>query len=263
MRGHSMKVVILCGGRGTRMEADTDTIPKPMVEIGGKPILWHIMMLYSHYGFHEFILCLGYRGYLIKEYFSHYFLHMSDLTIDIAARTTKVHTTSCAPWKVTLVDTGPTTMTGGRLKRVRRYIGDEPFMMTYGDGIGDINIRHLVERFREKKKRAAVTVCQTAGRFGVLDIGKNGTIRSFLEKPLGEATWINAGFFVLDPAVFEYITRGDATIWEREPLVNLARDGQLAAYKHTGFWKCMDTPREKAELENLWNSRKPPWKVWE
>lgn len=257
-----MKVVILCGGRGARMESDTATIPKPMVEIGGKPILWHIMMLYSHYGFHEFILCLGYRGYLIKEYFSHYFLHMSDVTIDIANRTTRVHTTSSAPWKVTLVDTGATTMTGGRLKRVRDYIGDKPFLMTYGDGIGDINIRRQVDCFKRGKRLALVTVCQTAGRFGILDIGSNNRVNSFLEKPRGEASWINAGFFVLKPAVFEYITRGDATTWEQEPLENLARDGQLGAYRHTGFWKCMDTPREKVELEDLWDSRKPPWKVW-
>jgi len=257
-----MKVVILCGGRGTRMEPDTATIPKPMVEIGGKPILWHIMMLYSHYGFHEFILCLGYRGYLIKEYFSHYFLHMSDVTIDIMNSTTNVHTTTSAPWKVTLVDTGPGTMTGGRLRRVRSYLGDEPFMMTYGDGVGDINIRQLGDCHTQRKKLATVTVYQTAGRFGVLDVGTNGAIRSFLEKPHGEASWINAGFFVLEPAVFDYLARGDATIWEREPLENLARDGQLVAYRHTGFWKCMDTPRERAELEELWDTKKPPWKLW-
>ncbi len=258
-----MKVVILCGGRGTRMEADTASIPKPMVEIGGRPILWHIMMLYSTHGFREFILCLGYRGYLIKEYFSHYFLHMSDVTIDIMNRTTRIHSTTSAPWKVTLVDTGPETMTGGRLRRIRRYIGSEPFMMTYGDGIGDIDLRGLADFFRRGKRRAVVTVCQSAGRFGVLDIQRNGRVRSFMEKPRGDASWINAGFFVLDPSVFSYITRGDETVWEREPLERLAGDGQLLAYRHTGFWKCMDTPREKAELDALWNTKKPPWKIWE
>ena len=257
-----MKVVILCGGRGTRMESDTATIPKPMVEIGGRPILWHIMMLFSHHGFHEFILCLGYRGYLIKEYFSHYLLHMSDVTIDIMNGTTKVHNTTSAPWKVTLVDTGQKTMTAGRLTRIHSYLGDEPFIMTYGDGVGDVNLDRLLDCHRRKGKLATVTLYQTAGRFGVPDVSKNGAIRSFLEKPRGEASWINAGFFVLEPAVFDYIKRGDATIWERMPLENLARAGQLTAYKHTGFWKCMDTPREKAELEELWNKKKPPWKVW-
>lgn len=257
-----MKVVILAGGRGTRISEETNTVPKPMVEIGGKPILWHIMKIYSHYGFNDFVVCLGYRGFLIKEYFSHYFLHMNDITIDMSTNDVKIHTTSSEPWKVTLVDTGLETMTGGRIKRIEKYIGNEPFLLTYGDGVGNVNINEVVEFHRSRAVMATITAVQPAGRFGSLDIGVNDAIHSFMEKPRGDNRWINAGFFVLEPEVFKYI-EGDATIWEREPLEKIARDGQLNAYKHNGFWKPMDTLRDKIELEDLWQSGKAPWKVWE
>ncbi|MDD5449041.1 MAG: glucose-1-phosphate cytidylyltransferase [Candidatus Omnitrophica bacterium] len=257
-----MKVVVLAGGRGTRISEETEVIPKPMIEIGGKPILWHIMKIFSHYGVNEFIICLGYRGYIIKEYFSHYFLHMTDVTIDLTSNKMKVHQTASEPWKVTLVDTGGETLTGGRLKRVERYIGDETFMLTYGDGVADIDIKALIKAHRKNKGLATLTAVQTTGRFGILDIRDNNSVKSFLEKPRGEDSWINAGFFVLDPEIFNYIKEGDATIWEREPLEGLVRDGQLAAYKHSGFWKCMDTLRDRIELEKLWQSGCAPWKVW-
>ena len=257
-----MKVVILAGGKGTRISEETEIKPKPMVEIGGKPIIWHIMKIYSHYGFNEFIICLGYLGYIIKEYFSHYFLHMSDITIDMNTNKTKIHTTTSEPWKITLIDTGFDTMTGGRLKRIEKYVGNNTFLMTYGDGISDINIEKLVLTHKKSKKFATLTAVQTASRFGILDINKDNNVKSFLEKPKGESSWINAGFFVLEPEIFEYIKNGDSTIWEREPLENLAKDGQLNAYKHTGFWKCMDTLRDKIELEKLWQSGNPPWKIW-
>ena len=255
------KVVILCGGKGTRISEETESLPKPMVEIGGKPILWHIMKIYSHYGYNDFIICLGYKGYLIKEYFSHYFLHMSDVTIDMVNNQTKIHTTASEPWKITLVDTGLETMTGGRLKRIEKYLGNGAFMMTYGDGLGNINMDELVKAHKKSKKYATLTAVQNAGRFGVLDINKDCNVKSFLEKPKGEGSWMNAGFFVLGPQVFKHI-KDDSTIWEREPLENIAADGQLNAYKHSGFWKCMDTLRDKLELENLWNTKEVPWKVW-
>lgn len=257
-----MKVVILAGGRGTRLSEETEILPKPMIEIAGKPILWHIMKLYSHYGFNDFIICLGYRGYKIKEYFSHYFLHMSDVTIDLANNSTEIHNTASEPWKVMLVDTGLDTMTGGRVKRVEKYIGKETFMLTYGDGLADININHLLKEHKKGKKLATLTAVQTAGRFGVLDIKKNKSVRSFLEKPKGESNLINAGFFVLEPGVFGYLKGGDCAVWEREPLENLARRGQLNAFKHEGFWKCMDTLRDKMEMERLWETGKAEWKIW-
>ncbi len=258
-----MKVVILCGGRGTRITEETGVIPKPMVEIGGKPIIWHIMKIYSHYGFNDFIICLGYKGYVIKEYFSHYFLHMSDVTINLVDNKTITHNTASEPWQITLVDTGQDTMTGGRLKRVQQYIGKEDFMLTYGDGLADINIKDLVEIHRKHNKFATLTAIQSVGRFGLLDLDhKNNMIRSFLEKPRNEGSWINAGFLVLKPEVFDFID-GDLTAWEKEPLENLARNNQLAAYKHEGFWKCMDTLRDKIELEKLWEEGKTPWKVWD
>lgn len=257
-----MKVVILCGGKGTRISEETQSIPKPMVEIGGKPILWHIMKIYSYYGFNDFIICLGYRGYVIKEYFSHYFLHMSDVTIDMVNNETKIHATASEPWKVTLVETGFDTMTGSRLKKVAKYINNQTFMMTYGDGVGDIDIQALVETHRKNKKFATLTAVQTAGRFGVLEIGESNEIKSFLEKPKGEGSWINAGFFVLEPEVFDYMADGESTVWEREPLENLSRDKQLGVYKHNGLWKCMDTLRDKLEFEALWASGNTPWKVW-
>ncbi len=257
-----MKVVILCGGRGTRISEATETIPKPMIEIGGKPILWHIMKTYSYYGFNDFILCLGYRGYVIKEYFSHYFLHMSDVTIDMARNQMEIHTTNSEPWKVTMVETGINTMTGGRLKRIKKYLGKEPFMLTYGDGVADINLAKLLKSHKRRKKLATLTGVLTAGRFGVLNIQKD-EVKSFLEKPSGESNRINAGFFVLEPEIFKYIRKGDATIWEREPLSKLATDGELGVYKHNGFWKCMDTLRDKIELEKMVHDNKAPWITWE
>lgn len=257
-----MKVVILCGGRGTRLTEETELIPKPMVEIGHKPILWHIMKNYSGYGFNEFILCLGYKGYMIKEYFSHYFLHMSDVTIDMTNNKVEIHNTDSEPWKITLVDTGLDTMTGSRLKRVQKFIGNKSFMMTYGDAVGDIDIKMLVKEHKKNNKFVTLTAVQAAGRFGVVDIDKNNKVTTFLEKPKGEGSWVNVGFFVLEPEVFSYIQKGDATIWEEEPLERLAKDGQLRAYKHTTFWKCMDTLRDKIELEHLWASGRAPWKIW-
>jgi len=257
-----MKIVILCGGRGTRISEETEVLPKPMVMIGNKPILWHIMKLFSHYGHNDFILCLGYRGYVIKEYFSHYFLHMSDATIDMVDNKVKIHNTASEPWKVTLVDTGLETMTGGRLKKVEKFIGKETFLMTYGDGVADVDINKLVKTHKKSKKLATLTAVQTSGRFGVLDIGKNSGIKSFLEKPKDESMWINGGFFVLEPKAIKYIKDGISTVWERGPLEDLAADKELTAYKHYGFWKCMDTLRDKIELEKLWDSGKAAWKTW-
>ena len=256
-----MKVVILAGGRGTRISEETGSIPKPMVEIGGKPMLWHIMKLYSHYGFNDFIICLGYKGYILKEYFSHYFLHMSDVTINLKKNEVEVHTTSSEPWKITLVDTGLDTMTGGRLKRVRKYIGKETFMMTYGDGVSDVDIKELIKFHKRCEKSATVTAVQLAGRFGALNMKNTGMVNSFLEKPKGDGSWINGGFFVLEPEVFDYIS-GDNTVWEFDSLKNMAVDRQLTGFKHDGFWKCMDTLRDRSELEALWNSGKAPWKKW-
>jgi glucose-1-phosphate cytidylyltransferase len=257
-----MKVVILAGGKGTRISEETQTVPKPMIEIGGKPILWHIMKTYSHYGYNEFVICLGYLGYVVKEYFSHYFLHMSDLTIDLSKNEMEIHNNTSEPWKVTLVETGPETMTGGRLKRVQQYIGNETFMMTYGDGVGAVDIAKLVAVHKKKKKLATLTAVQNAGRFGTLELNKQDQVKTFLEKPMGESSWINAGFFVLEPEVFSYIKKGDAAIWEREPLEQLAKKGQVNAFRHPGFWKPMDTLRDKIELEKMWHSRQAPWKVW-
>lgn len=257
-----MKVVILAGGRGTRICEETGVLPKPMVDLGGRPILWHIMKIFSAYGFNEFIICLGYKGYLIKEYFSHYFLHMSDITIDLSRNETKVHSTASEPWKITLVDTGLDTMTGGRLKRVQKYIGNEPFMLTYGDGLSDVNIRKLVGFHKQSKNYATLTAIQNIGRFGVLDLDSKAKVLSFLEKPRAEGAWINGGFFVLEPDIFDFIKTGDLSVWENEPLENLAVAGKLSAYKHNGFWRCMDTLRDKIELERIWQSGKAPWKVW-
>jgi len=257
-----MKVVILAGGKGTRISEETGTIPKPMVEIGGKPILWHIMKIYSHYGFNDFIICLGYRGYMVKEYFSHYFMHMSDITIDLGKNKTTIRNTSSEPWKITLVDTGLDTMTGGRLKRVQEYIGDKTFFMTYGDGLGDINLKELLKTHRQSKCLVTLTAVQTSLRFGLLDINANNTVKKFLEKPKSKSSWINGGFLVLEPGVFSYLKGGDSTVWEKEPLEKLAREGKLAAYCHTGYWQCMDTLRDKIELENLMHSGRAPWKIW-
>lgn len=256
-----MKVVILAGGMGTRISEETSVIPKPMIEVGGKPILWHIMKIYSHYGFNDFVICLGYKGYIIKEYFSHYFLHTSDVTIDIKKNDTKIHATKSEPWKITLVDTGLETNTGGRLKRVQKYVGGETFMMTYGDGVADLNIEKLARFHKSHKKLATITAVQLGGKFGALRIDKNNIITSFFEKPKGDGFWINGGFFVLEPDIFSFI-KDSAVVWEKEPLENLAKRKQLNAYKHDGFWKCMDTQRDKIELELLWNTNKAPWKIW-
>lgn len=257
-----MKVVILAGGRGTRISEETEVLPKPMVEIGGKPVIWHIMKLYSHYGFNDFIICLGYRGYMIKEYFSHYFTHMSDVTIDLSKNETKIHTTASEPWKITLVDTGLDTMTGSRLKRVEKYVGNNTFLLTYGDGLADIDMGKLVQFHKKNKKLATLTAIQNAGKFGVLNIGSGDMVSSFLEKPKGEGGWINGGFFVLEPEVFNYIDNNDTVVWEKEPLEKLSRQRKLSAYKHTGFWGCMDTLRDKINFEKTWQSGAAPWKVW-
>lgn len=257
-----MKVVILAGGMGTRLSEETDLKPKPMAEIGTKPMLWHIMKIYSHYGFNDFVLCLGYKGYMIKEYFANYFLHQADVTIDMKNNRMQVHHKKAEPWKVTMVDTGLNTMTGGRIKRVQDYVGNKPFMLTYGDGVADVDLKKLITYHKKHGKLATMTAIQPLGRFGAVDIAADGKVRAFQEKPQGDGAWINGGFFVLEPKVFNYIKDGDPTIWERAPLEGLAADGQLAAYTHQGFWKCMDTLRDKTELENLWQGGKAPWKVW-
>ncbi|MBU6392493.1 MAG: glucose-1-phosphate cytidylyltransferase [Planctomycetes bacterium] len=258
-----MKVVILAGGFGTRLSEETDLKSKPMVEIGGKPIIWHIMKSYSHYGFNEFVICLGYKGYVIKEYFANYFLHQSDVTIDMRGNQNniEIHNCNAEEWKITLVDTGLNTMTGGRIKRIRNYIGNETFMLTYGDGVANINLQNLLEFHGKYGKYATVTSVQPSGKFGALELDDRNKVLSFQEKPKGDGAWINAGFFVLEPKVFDYI-KEDETIWEREPLEGIAKDGQLMAYKHHEFWKCMDTLRDRVELENLWASGNAPWKVW-
>ncbi len=257
-----MKVVILAGGLGTRLSEETEIKPKPMVEIGGMPIIWHIMKIYSAQGFNEFIICLGYKGFLIKEYFANYFLHLSDVTIELSTGNIKVHDCKSEGIKMTLIDTGIQTQTGGRIKRVGKYIGDESFMLTYGDGLADINIVDLLNFHRKNKKLATVTTISPPGRFGALVFDKNNEVTKFEEKPLGDGGWINGGFFVLEPEVLNYI-EDDSTFWEREPMANLALNKQLSAFKHTGFWKPMDTLRDKTELENLWNSGKAPWKIWD
>jgi len=257
-----VKVVILAGGFGTRISEESHLKPKPMIEIGGRPILWHIMKTYSHYGFDEFVICLGYKGYAIKEYFAHYFLHEANVTFDFRNDNRRiVHEHTAEPWKVTLVDTGTETMTGGRVKRIQPYIGDEPFMLTYGDGVGDVDIRQLFEFHRTHGKLATVTSTQPSGRFGALKFGANDTVTSFQEKPEGDGGWINAGFFVMQPEVFDYIV-GDHTILERDPLENLAREGQLASYRHRGYWQPMDTLRDKLHLEDQLKKNQAPWVLW-
>lgn len=256
-----MKVVLLAGGLGTRLSEETDTKPKPMVEIGGKPILWHIMKIYSQFGFNEFIICLGYKGYVIKEYFANYFRHQSDLTIDLKNNTTEIHNSTAEPWKISLIDTGVNTMTGGRIKRIQSYIGNEPFLLTYGDGVSDVNLKELVEFHQKSGKLLTVTSIQPTGRFGSLEIDETNTVQKFVEKPKGDGAWINAGFFVCEPSVFHFI-HGDETIFEKDPLEKIAEMNQLMAFKHDGFWKPMDSLRDKYELENLWQSNKAPWKTW-
>lgn len=256
-----MKVVILAGGFGTRLSEETEVKPKPMIEIGGKPILWHIMKIYSYYGFNEFIICLGYKGYAIKEYFANYYRHHSDITIDFATDKTEIHNSSAEPWKVTLIDTGQDTLTGGRVKRVQQYTDGEPFMLTYGDGVGDVNIRELVKFHEEHGKRITVTAVQPFGRFGAIQMGDGGKVQSFQEKPKGDGSWISGGFFVCQPEVFDYI-QGDSTIFEREPMEGLAAEGHMMAFKHEGFWRPMDTLRDKLELNRIWSAGEAKWKKW-
>jgi glucose-1-phosphate cytidylyltransferase len=257
-----MKVVILAGGFGTRISEESHLKPKPMIEIGERPILWHIMKIYSSHGFNDFIICLGYKGYCIKEYFAHYFLHEADVTFDFRNKNERmVHHNLAEPWTVTLVNTGVETMTGGRVKRVKEYIGNETFMLTYGDGVADINIKALVDFHKSHGKLATVSSIQPLGRFGALDIDNSNLVRGFKEKPKGDGAWINGGFFVMEPSVLDYIDN-DATVLEKEPLEKLAHDGQLLAFKHSGFWQPMDTLRDKNHLDGLWKSGTAPWKVW-
>ncbi len=257
-----MKVVILAGGFGTRISEESHLKPKPMIEIGERPILWHIMKIYSSYGFNDFIVCLGYKGYCIKEYFAHYFLHESDVTFDFKNQSERmIHHHSAEPWTVTLVNTGGETMTGGRVKRVREYIGNEPFMLTYGDGVADVNIKDLVSYHKAHGKLATVTSIQPAGRFGSLDLDDDNLVHGFKEKPKGDGAWINGGFFVMEPQVLDYIA-DDLTILEKEPLESLAKEQQLVSYKHSGFWQPMDTLRDKNYLEEHWKSGEAPWKTW-
>jgi glucose-1-phosphate cytidylyltransferase len=258
-----MKVVIFAGGLGTRLSEETEVRPKPMVEIGGKPILWHIMKTYSHYGFNEFIICLGYKGFYIKEYFMDYYMHNSDMTIELESNKVNIHYTQAESFKVTLVDTGGNTKTAGRLQRIKSYVGDEPFMLTYGDGVCDININDLVKYHQKHGKIATVSAVQPEARFGGMELANTNKVSIFKEKPAGDGQWVNGGYFVLSSGVFDYLgENADETMWEDEPLENLSKDGQLIAYKHTGFWKCMDAMRDKIELENLWNNQKAKWKVW-
>jgi len=256
-----MKAVILAGGLGTRISEETHLRPKPMIEIGGRPILWHVMKIYSSHGINDFIICCGYKGYLIKEYFANYFLHMSDVTFDIPANTVHVHEHKAEPWRVTLVDTGDSTQTGGRLKRVSSYLSeDEAFCFTYGDGVSDVNITALIDFHKSGQCLATVTAVQPPGRYGALELIGN-KVEGFLEKPKGDGGYINGGFFVLSPKVLDYI-EGDTTPWEQAPLTNLAKEGELQSYRHDGFWQPMDTLREKNILESLWDQKSAPWKTW-
>jgi len=258
-----VKVLLLAGGFGTRLSEETGVKPKPMVEIGGRPILWHIMKMYSQHGFNDFVVLLGYKGYYIKEYFSNYFLHQSDVTIDIQNNKVEVLNNSSEPWKITLLDTGDNTMTGGRVKRAQDFIGNEPFMLTYGDGVSDINIRNLVEFHKSHGKLMTITSAQPDGRFGALDIAEDNRVKKFQEKPKGDGGWINAGFFVCEPEVFNYITQGDSTIFEQQPLQDLAKDGEIYTYKHDSFWMPMDTLRDKHALSEMWDKGDAPWKKWD
>jgi glucose-1-phosphate cytidylyltransferase len=258
-----MKAVILAGGLGSRLSEETSLRPKPMVEIGGKPILWHIMKIYSSFGINDFIICLGYKGHMIKEYFANYFLYSSDVTFDLAKNGVEYHRNGSEPWRVTLVDTGAETMTGGRLRRALPYVRDEEmFCFTYGDGVADVNVESLIEFHKKHGKLVSLTATQPTGRFGSLSIGENGSLLSFAEKPKGDGRWVSGGFFVLSPKIEAYL-KDDSTIWERDPMETLAREGNVVAYKHPGFWQAMDTVHDKSVLEELWNSGSAPWKVWE
>jgi len=258
-----MKVVLLAGGLGTRISEETTIKPKPMIEIGGKPIIWHIMKIYAEHGFNEFVVCLGYKGHLIKEYFINYFLYNSDITVELEKNVVDVHFTNTESFKVTLVDTGLETNTAGRIKRIQKHVGNEPFMLTYGDGVADVDIKKLLAFHQQSGKLATLTTIQLPGRFGNIEMKPDGSVTRFQEKPEGDGVWINGGFFVLEPGIFKYLEGNmDSIQWEKKPLIDIANDGQLAAYKHSGFWKCMDAMRDKIELEELWASPNPPWKIW-
>ncbi|MGN0271569.1 MAG: glucose-1-phosphate cytidylyltransferase [Lachnospiraceae bacterium] len=257
-----MKVVILAGGYGTRISEESHLIPKPMIEIGEKPILWHIMKLYSHYGFNDFVICAGYKQHVIKEWFADYYLHNTDVTFDLQTNNMVVHSNYSEPWKVTIVDTGLNTMTGGRVKRIQEYIGEEPFFLTYGDGVSDVNIRQLLEHHQKKGKMMTISAYNIEQRFGILDIDETGEVTAFREKAKDDGNLVNIGYMVCEPEIFDLI-EGDSTVFEKPPLTTAAQRGQLMAYKHEGFWQCMDTLREKQKLEELWNSGHAPWKVWD
>lgn len=258
-----MKTLLLAGGFGTRFSEATDLIPKPMIQIGAQPILWHIMKIYSQYGYNDFVVLLGYKGYAIKEYFVNYFLHNSDVTIDLSNNEVKILNNKSEPWKITLLDTGLDSMTGGRILQAKEVVGDEPFMLTYGDGVGNIDIKELVAFHKNHGKAVTMTTVQPEGRFGGVSFnGESGHVSNFIEKPVGDGGWINAGFFVCEPKAFDYITNGFQTIWEKEPLENLAKDGELFAYKHHGFWKPMDTLRDNLQLNEMWKNNKALWKTW-
>jgi len=257
-----MKAVILAGGLGTRLSEETSVKPKPMVEVGGMPILWHIMKIYSQHGINDFIICCGYKGHIIKEFFANYLMKTSSITVDMVSNTVEVHDHAAEPWKVTLAETGADSLTGGRLKRVKDFVGDETFCFTYGDGVSDVNITELIAFHKSQGRKATLTATQPPGRFGAIALAKEETqITTFQEKPQGDGAWVNGGFFVLEPSVIDYI-EGDLTTWEQEPLRNLAHEGELSAYKHPGFWQPMDTLRDKQHLEDLWDSGKAPWKCW-
>jgi len=257
-----MKAVILAGGLGTRLSEATHLIPKPMVEIGGKPILWHIMKTYSHYGINEFIICCGYKGYVIKEYFTNYLIHNSDITVDLINDSIEVLDYHEEFWKITLIDTGLNTQTGGRIKRIQKYIGDEPFLLTYGDGVADLNIQETIDFHNTSGKVLTVTAYKPSGKFGALDIAQDGNVNTFMEKPAGDGHWINAGYFICKPELFDYIPDGDNVMFESSPLENIAKDGKMTAFKHNGFWKPMDTLRDNIELNEMWDKGEAPWKVW-
>lgn len=257
-----MKVVILAGGFGTRISEESHLKPKPMLEIGGKPILWHIMKEYSHYGFHDFIICCGYKQHVIKEWFADYYLHNTDVTFDLKANSVEVHSNYSEPWRVTVVDTGLNTMTGGRVKRIQKYVGEEPFLLTYGDGVSDVDLAELVKFHREHKKYCTMTAASVGQRFGIVEVDEESGVEGFREKDEADGSLVNVGFMVCEPEVFGYL-EGDQTVLEKEPLENLSKDGQLMAYRHKGFWQCMDTLREKEKLEAMWESGQAPWKVWD
>jgi glucose-1-phosphate cytidylyltransferase len=258
-----MKVVLLAGGLGTRRSEETGIKPKPMVEIGGKPIIWHIMKTYSVYGFNEFLVLLGYKGYVIKEYFANYFLHQSDITVDLNKNSLEILNNNSEPWKITLLDTGAETMTGGRIKKAQKIIGNEPFFLTYGDGVSDVNIGELLKFHKSHGKSISITSAQPEGRFGSLEVGLNNEVKSFKEKPKGDGSWVNAGYFVCEPKVFDFISNEEQTVFEQEPLINLAKKGELYAYKHDGFWMPMDTLSDKNKLNMMWNANQAPWRTWD